>query len=456
MSNRGADFLLKNRAAFPRLNGELCREPREMPPDGLLFIDSCGAIKAFDRKFELLAGAPVTPQKVTALFPAGCTPFDLLETCERHQEVRHARVTPPERPGVPARIEYIGVAGGLLTVIRLDGEHEIDDAFDDVAGSAIAILDPQGSLVRFNRGAQELMSLFEEEVLGRPFWDVLPAEEEKSSVRAAFEDLLAGADMPVFENRSKTRGGSVRTLLWSSAITRNATGHIQYVVCTGIDVTLMRGAMRDTETALDELSREFLEAQSAGRKNVSQYLHDTVSQQLVVLSFSLGKLRHATEAISSPDWGETFEVVDRCCRDLRVISYALAPPVFEDTGLNAAFDWYSGHLREDAGIDVEFHCGTVQEHFAPGVREVLFAALQEWAGRAIRSPGPVRTVISLNSDEDGLELAFICDDPENAAVAAVCGSPVIRERVRALGGFASTGPEEAGLSARIRFPGNRL
>ena len=246
MSNRGADFLLKNRAAFPRLNGELCREAGEMPPDGLLFIDSCGAIKAFDRKFELLAGAPVTRKKVTALFPAGCTPFDLLETCERHQEVRHARVTPPERPGVPARIEYIGVAGGLLTVIRLDGEHEIDDAFDDVAGSAIAILDPQGSLVRFNRGAQELMSLFEEEVLGRPFWDVLPAEEEKSSVRAAFEDLLAGADMPVFENRSKTRGGSVRTLLWSSAITRNATGHIQYVVCTGIDVTLMRGAMRDT------------------------------------------------------------------------------------------------------------------------------------------------------------------------------------------------------------------
>ena len=139
-----------------------------------------------------------------------------------------------------------------------------------------------------------------------------------------------------------------------------------------------------------------------------------------------------------------------------MISYALAPPVFEDTGLNAAFDWYSGHLREDAGIDVEFHCGTVQEHFAPGVREVLFAALQEWAGRAIRSPGPVRTVISLKSDEDGVELAFICDDPENAAVAAVCGSPVIRERVRALGGFASTGPEEAGLSARIRFPGNRL
>ena len=206
------------------------------------------------------------------------------------------------------------------------------------------------------------------------------------------------------------------------------------MVSTSIDVT----AARQTENALAALSHEYMEAQSAGRRNVSRYLHDTVSQYLVVLALSLSKLQRTHARKQIPDWKLTLDLVDRCCRHLRVISYALAPPAFDDLGPAASFEWYARHLREDAELDIEFTSEAIPADLKPEVGALLFAAVQEWAGMAIRYPGAGKTVISLTNGGEGLKLEFACNEPANEAVTGILASRIIRECVRALGGTSET------------------
>jgi hypothetical protein len=243
--------------------------------------------------------------------------------------------------------------------------------------------------------------------------------------------------------------------------------------------------LRETEGALAALSGEFIEAQSASRRDVSRHLHDTIAQYLVVLGLSLARLEREPDRVTAAEVKHTLGLVDRCCRDLRVISYALAPPLFDNADAAAAFGWYSRLLQEDAGVDVEFKIGDIPPGTSPQVRLLLLAAVQEWAEKAIRHPGAGKTLITLESVQrtgrggrlqrignfssaaarsvsvvravsgeptdttSELRLEFVSGQPDNEAVMGILMSPVIRERVRTLGGRCEADREQGGISARI-------
>ncbi len=139
-----------------------------------------------------------------------------------------------------------------------------------------------------------------------------------------------------------------------------------------------------------------------------------------------------------------------------MISYALAPPVFDDANLSAAFEWYCRDLRDDARLDVEFRIGTIPPATPPEVRSLLLAVLQEWAELAIRHTGVGKTLIILESARltntmSELRLEFVSEQPDNEAVNGILTSPVIRNRVRTLWGQCEAAREQSGISARISF-----
>jgi PAS domain S-box-containing protein len=348
---------------------------------------------------------------------------------------------------VPARIEYSRGETGLLTVVRLDSIPKLAGAILDAAESVIMILDREGRLLGLNRSARVLISLSEkDDIVGRTLWDFIPAGEDVQLLRAGFDLLVAGEAPLRTEGPWKMKDGSTLILCWSHNLARDSAGKVEHVISTALDVT----AVRHAEGALESISGEFMEAQTEQRRNISRYLHDTVSQDLVVLALSLGKLQRADRPEGS-DLTQALSRVDRCCRDLRVLSYALAPPVFDDIGLASALDWYARHLREDAGISVEFLSDAVPETVPQGVRRLMFQIVQEWAETAIRNPGAGRTVISLNEANPGVVLKFACDRASDAAVTGLLASRVIRERVRILNGRFETLQDE-GVSATIWIP----
>ncbi|MEW6224754.1 MAG: diguanylate cyclase [Chloroflexota bacterium] len=130
--------------------------------------------------------------------------------------------------------------------LRLRGERRFVDGVLDVAGSLVLVLDPSGTVVRFNAACEQLSGYRADEVMGHPIWDLLIPPEELDGVRAAFTDLRAGQFPSTFENHWVRRDGGRRLIAWSSTCLTDDNGAVSHVIGTGTDVT----EQRRTEDAL--------------------------------------------------------------------------------------------------------------------------------------------------------------------------------------------------------------
>jgi PAS domain S-box-containing protein len=433
------------------------REAWEVSSDGLIFFDIDGHVRALDRKFSEIAVAPVTDSAIERMFPSGCRPLELLDAANP-TATRFCELTVSEGRRLPVRTECVRVQDGLLAAIHVGRDRsapedgpEWFDAFLNVTDAVIAVLDRNGRFVRFNRAAEKMTGYAAEEAIGQDAANLVLFEEDAEAARAAFAQFVAHPEGALrYDKRWRMRDGSARLLSWCTTGTRDHAGNLEYVVGTGMDVT----AIRKTERALASLSAEFIEARSAARHDICSYLHDTISQNLLVLALLLGDLSLQPDADTAANIEQAFCVLNRCCRDLRVVTYALTPPVFDDLDPSAAFNWYSRHMRDDARVDVEFNIGAIPPETSPEVRTLLLAVVQEWSQKAIRHPGAAKTqitlkTIALDNALHELQLDVLCSQPENEAVRAILASAVIRERVQTLGGRCEAVREGDGIRALI-------
>jgi hypothetical protein len=204
----------------------------------------------------------------------------------------------------------------------------------------------------------------------------------------------------------------------------------------------------------------FLDDQFATRKDIATYLHNTLSQHLVAMSFLFARLRRDPAIGSAPDFVRTVALFDTCSRDLRVLSDALTPALSATGECSAdeavsALQWYVEHLRDDAGLPVRFdaadHSGA-SGSISPVLRMLLCAALQRWAEVAINHPLAGETHILLTQAASGLALQFLSSQPADPGIAAILSSSVLRESVRAAGGNLGTVTSHKGESACLAFP----
>jgi PAS domain S-box-containing protein len=438
------------------LPDSLFREAWEVASDGLVWFDINGKVRACDRKFARLVAAPVTDAAIERIFPAGCQPLQLLDAANPAAG-RFCELTIGDGRRLPVRIECVRVQDGLLVALRIGPNRNPGngktwlDAVLNATDAVIVVRDREGRFVRFNRAAEALTGYSAAEAIGKDACDLVLFDEDREATRAALEQFMVRPEGILRrESRWRKRDGSARMLSWCNTVTRDSAGNVEYLVSTGIDVT----AVRKTEGALASLSGEFIEAQAAARHDICSYLHDTISQNLLVLALSLGDLDRQPDRDTAAIVKQALCLVNRCCQELRVITYALAPPVFDDGDPAAAFEWYCRHLREDARIDVEIRAGAIPPDTSPDVRALLLAALQEWSQKAIRYPAAGKTVITLKkvalaNAMSELQLEVLCSQPENEAVRALLASPVIRERVQKLGGRCEAIRQNGGMSARI-------
>jgi diguanylate cyclase (GGDEF)-like protein/PAS domain S-box-containing protein len=124
--------------------------------------------------------------------------------------------------------------------MRLSDEKRFVSGVLDVAGSLVIVLDPAGTVVRFNRACEQLTGYRADEIVGAPIWDLLIPPDELAGVQATFADLRAGLFPNTYENHWLRRGGSRRLLSWSSTCLTDNDGAVTHVIGTGTDITEQR------------------------------------------------------------------------------------------------------------------------------------------------------------------------------------------------------------------------
>ncbi len=288
----------------------------------------------------------------------------------------------------------------------------------DAIPSPIFVLDLEGHVLQWNRAIALLTGVSREEIVGRRFANQLLFPENIEEWEREFQRIL-DSKLPV-RARYRWRLGADRSLAltWSSSAIRDSGRVVSTIIA-------------DPEEGATE------------RRDVSRFLHDTISQDLVALSFTISKLQ------SQIDGADAHNLIDRCCRDIRLISYMIAPPSAGEAGLGAAIEWYTEYLEEAGiGTDVEFAPG-VDESLSLEATDLFLTAIQEWTGRMIRKRLRARLFIGLHTNDSGvvLELKSVVDHKMAA------GWTTFRERVRTLGGLFEVTAGPAEVMARLTLPG---
>ena len=122
--------------------------------------------------------------------------------------------------------------------------------------SLVVVIDLEGYIVTFNRSSEKLSGFRFEEVQDKPFWDILIAIEERESVKSAIRNVIKKGLPDKFQNYWITKDGSKRLISWVNSILRKPDGSIEFILCTGRDITEQQKAeeaLHDSEAKYREL-----------------------------------------------------------------------------------------------------------------------------------------------------------------------------------------------------------
>lgn len=204
----------------------------------------------------------------------------------------------------------------------------------------------------------------------------------------------------------------------------------------------------------------------ASRASIASYLHETICQNLIGVSFLLAKAER--EPAGGPALAKARAVVDTGAHEVRALMRVLAPrnpytgdEPFSSSGGRAEDDLadHISDLREYAGLRVVLAKPPADFPDIPPVSFALFsAALQKWAEGALSQPCARRaeTFIALSSSARGIAIEFRSDVAGDTAIGGLLASGTLRACLEGLRGELRVIPGHSGSSAvlfAVRVPG---
>lgn len=228
--------------AFERITGWSARRWEGRSYAGLLHPDD---LPQAQRSMERLArGEPVGPELFRVRTRSGS--FVAMEVSSR----------PLMGDGKPRAI--LSVARDATRRLKLEEEHARLAAIVETSNDAIISATPDGIVLSWNRGAEELYGFSAKEAVGEPVLICIPPEEHPLAAQL-LERLRRGEPMGHLELRKVTKTGQPLVVSVTASAIRDASGALKAVSFISRDVT-------ERKRAEDELRRRAEEIRKANEE----------------------------------------------------------------------------------------------------------------------------------------------------------------------------------------------
>src|SRR5271156_5144379 len=156
----------------------------------------------------------------------------------------------------------------------LQEERNVLSAILDTVGALIVVLDPQGRILRFNRGCEQTTGFSFADVRGKFLPDLFVNSVEGDGFRVMVEELKSGQTPTGFESTWLTWNGTTRLIAWSTTVLESKNHAVQHIIATGIDITERK-----------HLEKAILEISGREQRRIGQDLHDGLGQHLTGIAF---------------------------------------------------------------------------------------------------------------------------------------------------------------------------
>jgi PAS domain S-box-containing protein len=197
---------------------------------------------------------------------------------------------------------------------EINRERDFIAAVLETAGSFVAVLEPDGTIVRFNTACERVVGISSQEAAGRSFVEALIDEDERECVRDCIERILVGEHPVECEFGLRTTTGERRVIAWSNTAIYDTSGNARYIICTGVDITDRKHAEDEIRVLNSDLERR-VERRTAQLEAANEELTQEVSERRRAQS----ELEQAKEAAEAANQAKD--------RFLAVLSHELRTPL---------------------------------------------------------------------------------------------------------------------------------
>jgi PAS domain S-box-containing protein len=311
------------------------------------------------------------------------------------------------------------------------------DRFFSMSLDLLCIADADGRFLRLNPAWEKTLGYRLDELVARPFLDLVHPEDLPST-RAAMRELSAQGRIADFTNRYRSRDGGYRQMMWSAA----AAGRLVYAAARDVTERLKAEAViRESQRELQSLTGRLILGQEAERRRLARELHDDLSQRLAALAIEAGRTEAAVGDADAPILRPLRELRDQTIRiagDVHDLSRRLHPSILDDLGLAKAVEAECARFAKREGVEVDFALQGLPERVPAEVALALYRIVQEGLANVAKHACARRVNVSLRADDAALHLT-VADDGLGFDRAEVrrrpgLGLSSIRERVRLMRG----------------------
>ena len=144
--------------------------------------------------------------------------------------------------------------------------------------SIVVVVDLNGYVVSFNKAAEDCSGYQLEELRNKPFWDILVPQRDRRSVQEIIFNVKVKLISVENENYWLSKNGQERLIHWDNSILFGPDNDIEYILCTGQDIT-------ERKKAEDELKRAHADLESR------------VKERTIELAQSLASLKQTQEEL---------------------------------------------------------------------------------------------------------------------------------------------------------------
>ena len=218
----------------------------------------------------------------------------------------------------------------------LHAELTINNIFFNQTPLLVAMMSPDGRLIRINPAGERLFGFRSAELEGQVIWDlqVMDAiEAERSKQRIS--KLLAGELTRISSIiRLKTRGGVIRTLEAETVPVIDIESNIEMIVATGVDITEKH-----------QLVSEVINIAEREQVRIGHDLHDGIGQMLTGIVSLTESLASRLDGQPKKEAARILELVNQTLTDTRNLSHGLSPATVKSRGLSGGLKLIAANLQ---------------------------------------------------------------------------------------------------------------
>jgi PAS domain S-box-containing protein len=134
-------------------------------------------------------------------------------------------------------------------------ERNFINAVLDTAGVLVLVIDRAGSIVRFNRAAEEFTGYRFSEVKAPFFWDKFLLSDQRQGVYSVFEGVKLGRVTPYYENQWVSRAGKQCLFAWANTLLYDAEQKMEFLISVGTDISERKRAEAELLRSNNELEQ---------------------------------------------------------------------------------------------------------------------------------------------------------------------------------------------------------